>query len=169
MIARYFKDTTAEVLAGQNAMWDALQQLIGTSDTSQLANPQEGAEAAAQILGMLKSSPHEKDIEMIQTALMNMLRDIKNGIQTQTPTTELATKQITQAMMENMVKGENDIPAVQQITLEQLAGAYSVLPGATSELGEQFAELIKDFMTGYMDIVRKQGLTNDCINGSLDK
>ncbi len=169
MIARYFKDTTAEGLAGQNAMWDALQQLIGTSDTSHLANPQEGAEAAAQILGMLKSSPHEKDIEMIQTALMNMLRDIKNGIQTQTPTTELATKQITQAMMENMVKGENDIPAVQQITLEQLAGAYSVLPGATSELGEQFAELIKDFMTGYMDIVRKQGLTNDCINGNPDK
>ncbi len=169
MIARYFKDTTAEILAGQNAMWDALQQLIGTSDTGHLANPQEGAEAAAQILGMLKSSPHEKDIEMIQTALMNMLRDIKNGIQTQTPTTELATKQITHAMMENMVKGENDIPAVQQITLEQLAEAYSVLPGATSELGEQFAELIKDFMTGYMDIVRKQGLTNDCINGNPDK
>lgn len=160
MIARYFNDSMAESLAGQNAMWDTLQQLTGTIDTSHLANPQEGVEATTQILGMLKTSPHEMDIEMIQTALMGMIRDIKTGIRTQTPITELATKQITQAMMRSMVKGENDVPAVQQITSAQLAEAYSVLPGATPELGEQFAGLIQNFIKGYMDIVQKQGLTN---------
>ena len=97
---------------------------------------------------------------MIQTALMDMLQDIKAGIQTQTPTTELVTKQITQAMMQSMVKGENAVPAVQRITLEQLAGAYSTLPGATPELGEQFSILIKDFIMGYMKIAQTQGLTN---------
>lgn len=148
MIARYFKDATAECIAGQNAMWDTLRQLIGTVDTSQFANPQEGIEATTQILGMLKTSPHEKDIEAIQAALMDMLRDIKAGIQTQTPTTELATR---------------------QITLGQLAVIYSTLPGATPELGGQFAELIENFIKGYMDIARKQGLTNDCINGIADK
>lgn len=165
MIARYFKDTIAESLAVQNAMWDTLQQLTGTVDTSHLANPQEGMEAAAQILGMMKADPHEKDIESIQFALMTMLRDIKAGIQTQTPTTELATKQITQSMMQSMVKGENAVPALQSITLEQLAGAYSTLPGATFELGTQFAELIKNFIRDFMDIAQKQGLTN----GNLDK
>ena len=165
MIARYFKDTIAESLAVQNAMWDTLQQLTGTVDTSHLANPQEGTEAAAQILGMMKADPHEKDIESIQFALMTMLRDIKAGIQTQTPTTELATKQITQSMMQSMVKGENAVPALQSITLEQLAGAYSTLPGATFELGTQFAELIKNFIRDFMDIAQKQGLTN----GNLDK
>ena len=160
MIAWYFKDDIAESLAGQNAMWDTLQQLAGTLDTSHLANPQEGVEATVQILDMMKTSPHEKDIEMIQTALMDMLRDIKAGIQTQTPTTELATKQITQSMMQRMVKGENAVPAVQRITLEQLAGAYSTLPGATPELGEQFSILIKDFIMGYMNIAQTQGLTN---------
>ena len=137
-----------------------MQQLTGTVDRSHLANPQEGVEAATQILSMLKTSPHEKDIETIQTALIDMLRNIKDGIQTQTPTTELATKQITQSMMQKMVKGENAVPAMPQLTLEQLAGVYSALPGATPELGEQFEGLIKDFIRGYMDIAQKQGLTN---------
>jgi len=161
MISRYFKDSNAEGPAGLNAMWDTMQQMIGTLDTSHLANPQEGTEAAAQILGMMKTAPHEKDVEAIQSALMTMLQDIKTGIQTQTPTTELATKQITQSMMQSMVKGENAVPALQSISLEQLAGAYSTLPGATPELGGQFSELIKNFIRDFMDIAQKQGLTNE--------
>ena len=161
MISRYFKDTIAEGFAVQNAMWDTLQQLTGTADTSHLANPQEGTEAAAQILSMMKTAPHEKDVEAIQSALMIMLRNIKAGIQTQTPTTELVTAQLTHAMMESMVKGENAVPAVQKISLEQLAGAYSTLPGAMPELGTQFAELIKNFIRDYIDIAQKQGLTNE--------
>ena len=161
MIARYFKDSNAEGPAGLNAMWDTMRQMIGTLDTSHLTNPQEGTEAAAQILGMMKTAPHEKDVEAIQSALMIMLRDIKAGIQTQTPTTELVTAQLTHAMMESMVKGENAVPAVQTISLEQLAGAYSTLPGAMPELGTQFAELIKNFIRDYIDIAQKQGLTNE--------
>ena len=161
MIARYFKDSNAEGPAGLNAMWDTMRQMIGTLDTSHLTNPQEGTEAAAQILGMMKTAPHEKDVEAIQAALMTMLRDIKAGIQTQTPTTELVTAQLTHAMMESMVKGENAVPAVQTISLEQLAGAYSTLPGAMPELGTQFAELIKNFIRDYIDIAQKQGLTNE--------
>lgn len=165
MIARYFKDSNAKGPAGLNAMWDTMQQMIGTLDTSHLANPQEGAEAATQILDLLKTPPYEKDIETIQTALINMLREIKTGIQTQTPVTELATRQLTQVMMENMVKGENAVPAVQMISLEQLAGSYSTLPGATPDLGTQFAGLIKNFIRDFMDIAQKQGLTN----GNLDE
>ncbi len=161
MIARYFKDSNAEGPAGLNAMWDTMQQMIGTLDTSHLANPQEGTEAATQILGMMKVAPHERDVEVIQSSLMTMLRDIKAGIQTQTPTTELATKQITQSMMQSMVKGENAVPALQSISLEQLAGAYSTLPGATPEMGGQFSELIKNFIRDFMDIAQKQGLTNE--------
>ena len=161
MIARYFKDSNAEGPAGLNAMWDTMRQMIGTLDTSHLTNPQEGTEAAAQILGMMKTAPHEKDVEAIQSALMTMLQDIKTGIQTQTPTTELATKQITQSMMQSMVKGENAVPALQSISLEQLAGASSTLPGATPELGGQFSELIKNFIRDFMDIAQKQGLTNE--------
>ena len=77
---------------------------------------------------------------------MDMLREIKTGIQTQTPVTELAMRQITQTMMESMVKGENAVPAAQAVSLEQLAGAYSTLPDETSDLGTQFAELIKNFI-----------------------
>ena len=161
MIARYFKDSNAEGPAGLNAMWDTMRQMIGTLDTSHLTNPQEGTEAAAQILGMMKTAPHEKDVEVIQSALMTMLQDIKTGIQTQTPTTELATKQITQSMMQSMVKGENAVPTLQSISPEQLAGAYSTLPGATPELGGQFSDLIKNFIRDFMDIAQKQGLTNE--------
>lgn len=161
MIARYFKDSNAEGPAGLNAMWDTMQQMVSTLDTSHLANPQEGTEAAAQILDLLKTPPYEKDIETIQTALINMLREIKTGLQTQTPVTELATRQLTQVMMENMVKGENAVPTVQMISLEQLAEAYSTLPGATPDLGTQFAGLIKNFIRDFMDIAQKQGLTNE--------
>ena len=161
MISRYFKDAIAEGLAVQNAMWSTLQQLTGTVDTSHLTNPQEGAEAAMQILGMMKTAPHEKDVETIQTALMNMLRDIKAGIQTQTPTTELATAQLTEAMMKNIAKGSSEQSLVPQITFEQLAGAYSTLSGATPELGRQFSGLIENFIKDYIDIAQKQGLTNE--------
>ena len=165
MIARYFKDCNAEGAAGLNAMWDTMQQMIGTLDTSHLANPQEGTEATTQILSMMKTAPYEKDIESIQFALMTMLRDIKTGIQTQTPTTELATAQLTEAMMKNIAKGSSEQSLVPHITFEQLAGTYSTLPGATPELGKQFSGLIEDFIKGYIDIAQKQGLTN----GSLDE
>ena len=165
MISRYFKDTIAEGFAVQNAMWDTMQQMIGTLGTSHLANPQEGTEATTQILNMMKTAPHEKDVEAIQSALMTMLRNIKASIQTQTPTTELATAQLTEAMMKNIVKGSSEQSLVPQITFEQLTGAYSTLPGATPELGKQFSGLIEDFIKGYIDIAQKQGLTN----GNLDE
>ena len=153
MIARYFKDSNAEGPAGLNAMWDTMQQMVGTLDTSHLANPQECTEAAAQILGMMKTAPHEKDIESIQFALMTMLRDIKAGIQTQTPTTELATAQLTEAMMKNIVKGSSGQSLVPQITFEQLAGAYSTLPSATPELGGSFQGLLR-ILSGIIWILR---------------
>ena len=169
MIARYFKDANAEGYVGQNAMWDTLQQLITTADTSHLKNPQEGIEAATQILNLQKRPPHEIDIQMIQTALMDMLHDIKASIQTQTPTTELATKQITQVMMESVMKGGGAQPLMPQITFEQLARVYSTLPGGTPEQGEKFAGLIQNFIKGYIEIAREQGLTNDGINEIADK
>lgn len=162
MIARYFKDSNAEGPAGLNAMWDTMQKQIGALDTGHLKKPQEGTEAITQILGMLKTDPYERDTQMIQSALMEMLRGIKTGIQTQTPTTELATKQTTQAMMQDMVKGSNSL--ISQTTLEdtlaQFATAYSSLPNATPELSEQFSELFRQFVKGLMDIIQRQGLTN---------
>ena len=159
MIARYFKDSNAEGPAGLNAMWDTMRQMIGTLDTSHLTNPQEGTEAAAQILGMMKTAPHEKDVEAIQSALMTMLQDIKTGIQTQTPTTELATKQITQSMMQSMVKGENAVPTLQSISPEQLAGAYST-PRCNTRTG-------RAVFRSYQELY--QGLHRYCSKTGFDK
>ena len=103
---------------------------------------------------------------MIQRTLMDMLRDIKTGIRTHTPVTDLVTKETTQAMMGSTVKGENAVPTMQMITPEQLAEAYATLPGALPELGEEFMGLAKDFICGYMDIAQKQGLLE---NGLSDK
>lgn len=162
MIARYFKDSNAEGPAGLNAMWDTMQKQIGALDTGHLKKPQEGTEAITQILGMLKTDPYERDIQMIQGALMEMLRGIKTGIQTRTPTTELATKQTTQAMMRDMVKGSNSLipQTTLEVTLAQFATAYSSLPNATPELSEQFSELFRQFVKGLIDVIQRQGLTN---------
>ena len=160
MIARYFKDSIAEPIAEQNAYWDTLRQFAGTTDTSYLANQLEGVEATTQILAIQKTPPHAMDIQMIQNTLMEMLQDIKSGIQTQTPTTELATRQITQAMIENMEKGSGAQPLMPQISLEQLAEGYATYTGASLKLGEQFSDLVKNFITGFADIAQKQGLTD---------
>ena len=160
MIARYFKDSFAEPFAGQNAMWDTLRQFGSTTDTSRLLNPQDGMEATIQIVNMQKIPPHAMDIQMIQNALMEMLCDIKAGIQTHTPTTELATKQLTQTMIANMTKGSGAQPLMPQISLEQLSEGYSTYTGASLELGEQFSDLVKNFITDFIDIAQKQGLTN---------
>lgn len=163
MIARYFKDSIAEPYAVQNAIWDTLQQFASTADTSHLANPQEGVEATTQIVNMQKIPPHAADIAMIQNALMEMLKDIKTGIQAHTPVTELATSQITRTMMETMGKGSSEQPLMPQISLDQLAEGYAVLTGAPLKLGEQFSGLVKDFVFGFADIAQKQGLADNGI------
>ncbi len=163
MIARYFKDSFAEPFAGQNAMWDTLRQFGSTADTSHLANPQEGVEAMSQIVNMQKTSPHAMDIQMIQNALMDMLYDIKAGIRTQTPTTELATRQITQTMIENMTKGSGAQPLMPQISLEQLAEGYAAFTGARLELGGQFSEIVKNFVLDFVAIAQKQGVADNGI------
>ena len=169
MIARYFKDSIAEPFAGQNAYWDTLQQFASTADTSHLANPRESVEATTQIVNMQKISPHAMDIHMIQNALMDMLYDIKAGIRTQTPTTELATRQITQTMIENMTKGSGTQPLMPQISLKQLAEGYSAYTGASLKLGGQFSDLVKNFVIDFVDIAQKQGLTDNGSNGIIDQ
>lgn len=169
MIARYFKDSIAGPFAGQNAMWDTLRLFGSTADTSHLANPQEGVEAMTQIVNMQKTLPHAMDIQMIQNALIDMLYDIKAGIRTQTPTTELATRQLTQTMIENMTKGSSAQPLIPQITLEQLAEGYAAFTGASLELGKQFSDLVKNFILGFIAIAQEQGLTNDDISRSIDQ
>ena len=169
MIARYFKDSIAEPYAGQNAIWDTLQQFASTADTSHLANPQEGVEATTQIVNMQKKPPHAADIAMIQNALMEMLKDIKTGIQTHTPVTELATSQITRTMMETMGKGSAEQPLMPQISLEQLAEGYAALTGAPLKLGEQFSGLVKDFIFGFVDIAQKHGLPDNDISETIDQ
>ena len=163
MIARYFKDSIAEAYAGQNAIWDTLQQFASTADTSHLANPQEGVEATTQILAMQKVPPHAKDIAMIQNALMEMLKDIKTGIQTHTPVTELATSQITRTMMETVGKGGAEQPLMPQISFEQLAEGYAALTGAQFKLGSQFSEIVKNFIWDFVAIAQKQGVADNGI------
>ena len=165
MIARYFKDSFAESIAGQNAMWDTLLQFVGAEDTSRLTNPQEGIEATTQIIAMQKMPPHAMDIAMIQNALMKMLLDIKTGIRTHTPVTELATRQITRAIMETMEKGGAEQPLMPQISFEQLAEGYFTYTGASLELSKQFSDLAKNFIMDFIAIAQKQGLTN----GNPDK
>ena len=163
MIARYFKDSIAEPYAVQNAIWDSLQQFASTADTSHLANPQEGVEATTQIVNMQKIPPHTADIAMIQNALMEMLKDIKTGIRTHTPITELATSQITRTMMEAMGKGNAEQPLMPQISFEQLAEGYAALTGTQVKLGKQFSEIVKNFILDFAAIAQKQGVADNGI------
>lgn len=163
MIARYFKDSIAEPFAGQNAYWDTLQQFSGTVNTDHLADSQEGIEAVTQILTMQKTPPHAMDIAMIQNVLMEMLKDIKTGIQTHTPVTELATSQITRSMMETMGKGSAAQPLMPQISLEQLAEGYAAFTGAQLKLGGQFSEIVKNFILDFVAIAQKQGIADNGI------
>lgn len=91
--------TFADGFTARNALMDTLRQYVSTANTSGLSDPQKGAEAAAQLIDTQIIQPDELDVSMIQKALMDMLREIKVGIRAQTSTTELATKQITEAMM----------------------------------------------------------------------
>lgn len=100
---------------------------------------------------------------------MEMLADIKTGIQTHTPVTELATSQITRTMMETVEKGSAAKSLMPQITLEQFAEGYSAYTGASLELGGQFSDLIKNFIINFVGIAQKQGLTDSGIVEIIDQ
>ncbi len=140
-IGQYFDDTESAGFAAMNAM---LATLAGH------AQQQNVPDAARQMQGMTVDYK-ETEIQTILREFETMLREIRDGISTHTPTTEALTAQTVKTMLAETEK--NGAPpsltpdAIRQLVMAKSEAMNAVSPGLGTQLGEmllQFADSVKD-------------------------
>lgn len=140
-IGQYFDDTESEGFAAMNAMFTAF---------SSHAQEQNVPGAVRQLDGMTIDYK-EAEIQKIMQEFETVLREIKDGITTHTPTSEALTAQTVKSIITENEK--NGIPPkltpdeIRQKITEQCNAMNAVSPGLGTQLGEmllQFADSVKD-------------------------
>jgi len=140
-IGQYFDDTESEGFSAMNAMFTAF---------SSHAQDQNIPDAVRQLDGMTIDYK-EAEIQKIMRVFETVLREIKDGITTHTPTSEALTAQTVKSIIaESEKKGTPPklMPdEIKQKITEQCNAMNAVSPGLGTQLGEmllQFADSVKD-------------------------
>ena len=140
-IGQYFDDTESEGFSAMNAMFSAF---------SSHAQEQNVPGAVRQLDGMTIDYK-ETEIQKIMREFESMLREIKDGITTHTPTSEALTAQTVKSIIAESEK--NGTPPkltpdeIRQKITDQCNAMNAVSPGLGTQLGEillQFADSVKD-------------------------
>jgi len=140
-IGQYFNDTESEGFSAMNAMFTAF---------SSHAQEQNVPGAVRQLDGMTIDYK-EAEIQKIMREFEAMLREIKDGITTHTPTSEALTAQTVKSIIAESEK--NGTPPkltpdeIRQKITDQCNAMNAVSPGLGTQLGEmllQFADSVKD-------------------------
>ena len=140
-IGQYFDDTESEGFSAMNAMFSAF---------SSHAQEQNIPDAVRQLDGMTVDYK-EAEIQKIMREFEAMLREIKDGITTHTPTSEALTAQTVKSIIAESEK--NGTPPkltpdeIRRKITEQCNAMNAVSPGLGTQLGEmllQFADNVKD-------------------------
>lgn len=152
-IGQYFDDTESEGFSAMNAMFAAF---------SSHAQEQNVPGAVRQLEGMTIDYK-ETEIQKIMQEFEAMLREIKDGITTHTPTSEALTAHTVKSIISETEK--NGTPPklttdeIKQKITDQCNAMNAVSPG----LGTQLGEMLLQFADGVKDAAQQHGLlpTND--------
>ena len=140
-IGQYFDDAESEGFSAMNAMFAAF---------SSHAQEQNIPGAVRQIDGMTLDYK-EAELQKIMQGFETVLREIKDGITTHTPTSEALTAQTVKSIIAESEK--NGTPPkltpdeIRQKITDQCNAMNAVSPGLGTQLGEmllQFADSVKD-------------------------
>ena len=147
-IGQYFDDTESEGFAAMNAMHAAL---------AGHAQQQNVPDAARQMQGMTVDY-RETEIQTILREFETMLREIKDGITTHTPTSEALTAQTVKTMLAETEK--TGAPptltpdAIRQLVIDKSEAMNAVSPG----LGTQFGEMLLQFADNVKEMAQQHSL-----------
>lgn len=118
MIALYFDDTLASGFAAQNQMYQALSSmLLGTG--KEQPDAKKAAQQAAQTISLNRMPTYQADLTNIQNQFMAVLREIKKEMSTETGTAQAMTKELTEQMYSELMKGQDALHP--SISPEQIA------------------------------------------------
>lgn len=147
-MGQYFDDTESEGFSAMNAMFAAL---------AGHAQEQNVPDAVRQLDGMTIDYK-EAEIQKITQDFEAMLREIKDGITTHTPTSEVLTTQTVKTMLAETAK--NGAPptltpdAIRQLVMEKSESMNAVSP----DLGTQFGEMLLQFADSVKDMAQRHSL-----------
>lgn len=157
-IGQYFDETEAAGFAGMNAMVSAVSGFVQSQAQTNLV----GAEGAARQLEGMTVPYQELEVQRITGELVPLLREIKAGIQTKTPTSETLTKQAAQGIIAATGKNEANRPMTKdELTAYLIEQSGKATSGVDPALGRQIMERLVDTVQNLSELMQQSGLTND--------
>lgn len=109
LISLYYGDVNASAYTAANTIYDEISEIVGNIDSD-----------AATDIEFLKASEYEADETRIQNMFLDILRDIKSGLDSNVEKTQKQTKEIVAGIEKSV--GKQNI-ALRRINAEKLAVA----------------------------------------------
>lgn len=120
MIAQYLDDTFAAGVAAQNELFDAMSDILLSTEQSNFGQRAEIKEAARAVK-LSKTPPHQMELAKIQNTFMTMLKEMKRDAGSGLEPAKVVTNEVVRQMMAELTKNQ-DMPLT-AITPEQIVDA----------------------------------------------
>jgi len=147
-IGQYFDDTESEGFAAMNAMFAVF---------SSHAQEQNIPGAVRQLDGMTIDFK-EAEIQKIMREFETVLREIKDGITTHTPTSEALTAQTVKSIIAESEKNGTPPKLTPDEIRQKITDQCNVMNAVSPGLGTQLGEMLLQFADSVRDTARQHGL-----------
>ena len=157
MIAQYLDDSFAAGVAAQNELFDAMSDILLSteqSDSGQRATIKE----AARTVKLSKTPPHQVELAKIQNTFMTILKEMKRDAGSGLESAKETTSEIVGQMMAELTKGQ-DVPLT-AITPEQIVDAIVHTAGSAG-LSMEGAEALRGGLLSAFESLPGGGDTGD--------
>lgn len=139
MIAQYLDDTFAAGVAAQNELFDAMSDILLSTEQSDFGQ-RAAIKEAARTVKLSKTPPHQVELAKIQNTFMTILKEMKRDAGSGLESAKATTSEIVRQMMAELTKGQ-DVPLT-AITPEQIVDAIVHTAGSAG-LSEEGAGALR--------------------------
>lgn len=120
MIAQYLDDSFAAGVAAQNELFDAMSDILLSTEQSNFGQ-RAAIKEAVRAVKLSKTPPHQVELAKIQNTFMAILKELKRDAGSSLESAKATTSAVVGRMMAELTKGQ-DVPLT-SITPEQIVDA----------------------------------------------
>ncbi|MDE6454797.1 MAG: XRE family transcriptional regulator, partial [Dysosmobacter sp.] len=157
MIAQYLDDTFAAGVAAQNELFDAMSDILLSTEQSDFRQ-RATIKEAARTVKISKTPPHQMELTKIQNTFMTILKEMKRDARSGLESAKAITSESVRQMMAELTKGQ-DVPLT-AITPEQIVDAIVHTAGSAG-LSEEGAVALRGGLLSAFESLPGSGDTGD--------
>ena len=157
MIAQYLDDTFAAGVAAQNELFDAMSDILLSTEQSNFGQ-RAAIKEAARTVKLSKTPPHQVELAKIQNTFMTILKEMKRDAGANLEPAKTVTSEVVRQIMAELTKNQ-DMPLT-AITPEQIVDAIIHTAGGAG-LSEEGAEALRGGLLSAFESLPGSGDTGD--------